>query len=319
MLSELPALDDRLFLTLYRPANRGIDMVSVNLVNGAIFWRRDLGVTLPRYQYGDLLTIDTTKGVLDLFLPQVSRHNRVSVAIDGSKVRHFSYRGYFWPIGIRKYGDLVLGFDGEPLSMTAVSLLALDESTGSVRWRVPAAGHRTAPPAVVRDVLVFASTANLEAIDLPTGRRRWATRLRGEIPPRPTPPMIRSDYILVTQQMPGKSSPYADWLFARHSLATGVENGVVQLGERPMAPRLTRSIGPLFASEGDVWVDIVDPTIPALRASMSFEGTFSRLVFATPRVSLGSSDDRGFLVVTSDGKLRYYELPPPATNTRMTR
>jgi hypothetical protein len=131
--------------------------------------------------------------------------------------------------------------------------------------------------------------------------------------------MIRSDYILVTQQMPGKSSPYADWLFARHSLATGVENGVVQLGERPMAPRLTRSIGPLFASEGDVWVDIVDPTIPALRASMSFEGTFSRLVFATPRVSLGSSDDRGFLVVTSDGKLRYYELPPPATNTRMTR
>jgi hypothetical protein len=128
--------------------------------------------------------------------------------------------------------------------------------------------------------------------------------------------MIANDYILLTIQEGSRTPPFADWTFARHVLSTGAESGLVRLGERPMPPRLVRAIGPLLAAEGDVSVDIINPAIPALESTMSFEGTFSRLVFATPRVSLGGSDDRGFLVVTSDGKLRYYELPPPAMKTR---
>jgi hypothetical protein len=320
MAWDLPTMNDRVFIPLYDSSQRRVAIAAVDLVSGALLWRRDAEITLNRYQYGDILDVDAQNGVLELYLPEKVHNNRVTVSVDGSQVRHSSYRMYFWPVGARRYGNLIFGFDGEPLSMTATALVALDENTGAVRWRVPtSSGHWTSPPVVVNDLLVFAAKTALIALDLPSGQRRWSVTLQGLVPPHPAPAFVANNYIMLTQQMHGKAPPRADWIFTRHLVSTGAERGVVLVGERPVGPKFMRRIGPFLGSQGDVWLDIVDPATPAVHTSTSFEGTFSRFVFATPRVSLGSADDRGFLVVTSDGKLRYYEVPVPEAKIPVSR
>lgn len=319
MSREFPVVDDRLFLALYDEVNRSVSVVAIDVVSGALLWQLNTGVPPNRYQYGDLFEVDPSKGLLHLYLPEASRDNRITVSFDGSRINRATYRGYFWPTGARRHGNLVFGFEGEPLSGTAKAAVALDETTGTVRWRVPTAGHWTSPPAVKDDVLLIAAKTELQAIDLPSGQHRWAITLRGQVPPHPSPPMIVENHILLPQRLHEKLPPYADWIFTRHLLTSGAETGVVRLGERLMGPTFMRRIGPVLVSEGRVWIDVVDPDIPALHSVTSFEGTFSRFVFATPSISLGSADDRGFLVSTSHGKLHYYTVPSPSSTTSTSR
>jgi outer membrane protein assembly factor BamB len=319
MSREFPTMDDRLFLALYDSTDHSVSVVAIDVVSGALLWRLNAGVPPNRYQYGDLFDVDRAKGVLHLFLPEAARDNRITVSFDGTQMRRSSYLGYFWPTGARRHGDLVFGFDGEPLSGTAKAAVALDESTGVVRWRIPTAGHWTSPPLVRDDVLIIAAKTELQAIDLPSGRRRWAITLRGQVPPHPSPPVIIRDHIFLAQHLHGKLPPYADWIFTRHLFTSGAETGVVRLGDRLMGPTFMRRVGPVLISEGLRWIDVVDPGIPALHSVTSFEGTFSRFVFATPRVSVGSADDLGFLVSTSHGKLHYYSVPSLTSATSRSR
>jgi outer membrane protein assembly factor BamB len=319
MSREFPTMNDRLFLALYDSTDHSVSVVAVEMTSGALLWQLNTGVPPNRYRSGDLFDVDPAKGVLHLYLPEASRDNRVTISFDGSRMNRATYRGYFWPTGARQHGNLVFAFDGEPLSGTAKAAVALDESTGQVRWRIPTAGHWTTPPLVRDDVLVIAAKTELQAFDLPSGRRRWAVILRGQVPPHPPPPMIVKDHIFLAQHLHGKLPPYADWIFASHLFAGGAETGVVRLGERLMGPTSMRRIGSVVVSESDLAIHVVDPAIPALHSVTSFEGTFSRFVFATPRVSLGSADDRGFLVSTSHGKLHYYSVPSPISATSRSR
>jgi outer membrane protein assembly factor BamB len=143
MSREFRTVDDRLFLALYDSADHSTSVVAIDVVNGALLWRLNTGVPPNRYQYGDLFEVDAAKGVLHLYLPEASRENRVTISFDGSQLSRSSYSGYFWPTGARRHGDLVFGFEGQPLSGTATAAVAFDESAGTVRWLMPTAGHWT--------------------------------------------------------------------------------------------------------------------------------------------------------------------------------
>lgn len=313
MSRELPIIGNIVFLALYDSTSRGVSVVAVDVRSGALLWRLDTGVVAKVYHYGDLFEVDLAKGVLHLYLPEAARDNRLAISFDGSHISRSSYRGYFWSTGARRHGGLVFGFEGYPMSGTANTAVALDENTGEVRWRIPTAGHWTSPPFVKDDVLVIAAKTELQAFDLPSGRRRWSVTLRGQVPSHPPPPVIVEDRILLAQRLHGKLPPYADWMFTSHLFSNGAEIGVVNLGERSMGPTFMRRVGPVVISEGQRWIDVVDPAIPALQSTTSYEGTFSRFVFATPRVYVDSADERGFLVSTSHGKLYYYSAPSPAS------
>lgn len=319
MSREFPVMDDRLFVALVNSTNRGVSIVAVDLESGALLWHLNTGVIASTYHYGDLLDVDRAKGVVHLYLPEASRDNRLTIPFDGSSLSRSSYRGYFWSTGARRYKDLVFGFEGEPMSGTVKAAVGLDENTGEVRWRILAAGHWTSPPSVRDDVFVIAAKTELQAFDLPSGRQRWGATLRGQVPPHPPPPVFIKDHVFLVQRLHGKVPPNADWIFTSHLLSNGVETGVVRLGERRMGPTSLGRVGSVVVSESDRAIYVIDPASPALQSTTSYNGTFSRFVFAAPRVYVDSADDRGFLVSTSHGKLDYYSVPSPASATSTSR
>jgi hypothetical protein len=193
--------------------------------------------------------------------------------------------------------------------MRPTAVMALDETSGLVRWRMPTRGQWTSPPSMVDDMMVIALKDQLRAVDASTGRPQWTIELRGLVPPHPPPPAMVGERIVVAQYLAGTPPPYTDPIVTTHLPTTGLESGVVRFGKRLAGPVDLRRMGPLLVMGNDLWVDIIEPGIPALRRSTSFERTFSRFLFATPQLWVGSADERGFLVVTSDGKIRYYGVP----------
>jgi hypothetical protein len=309
MSHEFPVVDRLVVVPLYDATSRGVAVTGFDVVSGEILWHRDAQTVLTRYQYGRLVEVDRQRNAIHLYIPEAQKSNRISMGIDGSWLRTFSYEAFFWAEGARRYRDVILGFHGEPLTTTVKALVAVEEHTGQRRWRTPVGGRWTSPPVLTEDLLLFTTGQKLIALDPATGHEVWSTTLQGEPPPTPSPPMLAHHHVLLTQRLQETKPLHAHWIVSRHAVRTGVEEGVVRLGERLGSANLVQRIGRLVASESDLSVDIVDPAVPALRVTASFESTFSRFVLATPRVWLGSADDRGFLIVTSDGKLRYYDLP----------
>lgn len=296
-------------------------MIAINAANGRVLWQTPLpGVISPAVWERILDTDQSGKHVI-VWLPRTKEKNRVIIRVtDGHRVAETTYKGYPWPVGDQRVAGLVFGYDGIPDNRKYNALLAFDEATGQLVWSLPLEPQRSSPPTVAGNVLLITRGEELLSINLRTGRPRWTSKLGGEVPVGPNPPVVIGSHVAVIHR--GSTNPEEQlWKLSFLRLADGHRQAetLLDFGDSAI-PELAGRIGNLVAVVGgyDDVLLLIDINEARTVAALNFGKLYSRLVYVNFQdTEITDRDRQSFSVRTADGRLRYYaiedflHLPPP--------
>lgn len=298
----------RLVAALYEFQKKELVILGMNPADGTVLWTVSLpGVQQPAV-WEEILDAAPTGDTVTVFLPRLKEQNLVVLRVtDGHRLAEASYNGYLWPLGARRARGLIFGYNGVPSERVYDRLLAFHEGTGQLAWTLPLSPRRASPPTVVEDSLLIISGDQLLRVDLKTGRPRWTVNLGGRPPVDPDPPLVIGPRIAVTHA----ATPDPDdrqWKLSIHRLTDGgMEADVtLRLGEFGM-PSALRRMGDLVIIVSGLALQVADPQGARILATLDLEKLLSWFVYADPPSrQVADSDAQGFVVVTSDGRLRYF-------------
>ena len=297
-----------LICAIYDQQKRELVILAMSPADGTILWQTRLPGYNERWTYGDILEVDPTRGLVTVYIPETKQRNRVVLrATDGQRLAETSYNGYFWPIGSRRAKDWIFGFDGKPEPLAEYHrLLAFHERNGQLAWILPLSRLAASPPTFVEDSLLITREDRLLRIDLLTGKERWAVNLKGWIAPTPDPPLVIGPKIAVAHTAtPNREDN--QWKLSIWRLADGRQEAEVVLHQGEMEKySVLRPMGELVIVTSGSVLQVVDPQNVKVSATVDFGKLLPFLVYTEPGVRIADSDAHGFIVITTDGKLRYF-------------
>jgi outer membrane protein assembly factor BamB len=299
---------DRLVLALYDGKTKELIVLALDPSSGTLIWQAKLPANHQPAIYEEVLDADHRGELVNVYFHRTKQRNRVVLrARNGEQLAEKSYNGYIWPYGTRRARGLVFGYDGIPHERKHYRLIAFDETGGQLAWTFPLQGRWTSPPVVVDDSLFITSENKLVKIDLKTGKSHWTADLEGYRPVNPDPPVVIGSRIAVahTATLDPEDS---QWKVSLRRVTNGKEEAQVALHRgqsetftalRPMADLVI--VGSYFV------LQVVDSQSAEILATLDFERAFSWFVYSDPpSMRVADNDAQGFVVVTSDGKLRYF-------------
>lgn len=297
----------RLVAALFEEQTREIVILGMDPTDGRILWR--VGLPGAKGPVGDevILVTDQKSDSVTAYFYNTKLRNRVVLrATDGVRVPENSYNSFFWRFGNHQAGGLVFGYDGR-MSGEYDRLLVFHEKSGHLAWALPLSRHWVSPPTVVDHSLLITTQNQLSRLDFSNGKPRWTVSLRGRVPPTPDPPLVMGPRVAITHQ----ASPNPEekhWKLSVYRLADGAQEAELDLGELGFPNRL-RPAGDLMLIGSNFVLQVVDPQSVRIVASLDFEKQLSRFVYTDPpAMDIADSDAEGFLVYTTDGRLRYFSV-----------
>ena len=96
------------------------------------------------------------------------------------------------------------------------------------------------------------------------------------------------------------------WELSIYRVADGTQEANLELGFDEGFPRVLRRMGDLVIIASNFVLQVVDPQRARIVGTFDFERQFSFFVYAEPGMRVADSDAQGFVVVTTDGRLRYF-------------
>lgn len=298
-----------LVAALYEEQTKELVILGMNATNGTVVWR----VSLPGYEhlsvYGEILEADPKGASVSIYLPETKQRNRIVLrATDGQRLTETSFNGYFWSAGARQARRFIFGYEGDPRTHQHHRLLVFHENTGQLAWTLPLFRQWVSPPVAVDDSLLFSNNDELTLIDLSTGKSRWTAKLGGRVPPNPDPPVVVGPKVGVAHHTTSDPEDKR-WTLSIRRLGDGGPEAEASLdvGEWD-TPSVLRQMGELVIVGTTLGLQVIDARDAGIRARLDFKKLFSLFVYATPSIRLADSDERGFVVVTPDGRMRYYSV-----------
>lgn len=297
----------RLVAALYDLEAEELVILGLNRADGTIVWRVTLPGTRRPAVYEEILEADPGGNTVAVHLPQTKQRNRLVLrAADGQRLAETSYNGYLWPFGARRTPGFVFGYDGIRDERKYDRLLAFHEKTAQLAWTLPLS-PRSSPPSVVEDSLLIASGDKLLRRDLKTGHPLWTINLGGRIPVGSDSPLVIGPRVLMAHTVTPDPQDRR-WRLGIYRLADGAQEAEVAVGLREFdMPRVWRRMGDLAIVASGFVVQVVDPRSASIVATLDFKKLFSWFVYSDlPDMHVADSDAQGFVVVTTDGRLRYF-------------
>lgn len=305
---QLILAGEYLIAAFFDESSKEATAVRIDPANGRVHWM----LSLPAARTGlagdeVILKVHPNEGTVVAYFTAIRHHNRlVMKASDGKKIAESSFAGYFWRSGAHQSADLIFAYDGR-MRGEYDRLVAFREKNGQTAWTRPLSRHWASPPTVIDNSLLITDKTHLLKIDVLTGNLDWSEELTGTVPPTPSPPLVIEDKIVVIHQE-GSNSQNDKWRLSIRRLADGKEEHGVTLSFGELAfPDIAGRMDYLAIVGSTFRLQIVDTKSAKVLGSLDFKKLLSWFVFSDlPRADVADSDPKGFTVVTSDGKLRYF-------------
>ena len=305
---QLILAGEYLVAAFFDESSKEATAVRIDPANGRVRWMLPLPAARAGL-VGDevILKVHPNEDTVVAYFTAIRHHNRLVMrASDGKKIAESSFAGYFWRSGVHESGDLIFAYDGR-MRGEYDRLLSFREKNGQTVWMRPLSRHWASPPTVIDNSLLITDKTHLSKIDILTGNLHWSEELTGTVPPTPSPPLVIEDKILVIHQE-GANSQNDKWRLSIRRLADGKEeHGVALSFGEPAFPDIAGRMDHLAIVGSTFRLQIVDIKSAKVLGSLDFKKLLSWFVFSDlPRADVADSDPKGFTVVTSDGKLRYF-------------
>lgn len=324
--------ETRLIAALFDVEKKELVVIGMNPLDGTIVWQ----VSIPRLPrpaiYEKILDPDPQSGTVNVYSHKTTKLNRVVLrANDGQRLSDYSYNGYLWPYGSRRAAEMILGYHGIPDERKYKELLAFHESTGQLAWALPLSPLWSSPPIIAEKSLLITTGSQLLKIDLKTGQPLWTVELGGRIPIDPDPPVVIGSKIIITHAASANPEDNQQKLSIVR-LADGKQEARLDLYQGDFVSfRILQRMGDLVIVKSGFLIQIVDAQKARVLTTLDFSKLLSRFVYSDPpSVHIADTDVQGFVVVTSDGKLRYFaaedfrgatssQAPPQETGQETSR
>lgn len=297
-----------LLAALLEPDKKELVVLGINPQDGTIVWQVSIpDMPMPAI-YEKILDPDPQSGTVNVYSHNTTKRNRVVLRTkDGQRLSDYSYNGYLWPYGSRRAAGFVLGYHGIPDERKYKELIAFLESTSQLAWTLPLSPPWSSPPIIAEKSLLVTTGNQLLKIDLKTGQPLWAVTLGGRIPIDPDPPVVIGSKVLVTHAASTNPDDNQQTLSIVR-LTDGKQEARVDLYQGEFVSfRGLQRMGDLVIVKSGFLIQIVDAQKARVLATLDFEKSLSWFVYSDiPSMYVADADAKGFVAVTSDGKLRYF-------------
>jgi outer membrane protein assembly factor BamB len=306
--SGLIKVADRLVMALYEGRTKQLIVLALNTSDGGTHWQIKLPVSRPPAIYDRILDPDARDGSVNVYFPENKQRNRLILGLsDGERRGEKSYDGYLWPYGTRRAAGLVFGYDGVPHERKYHKLLAFNEEDGQLAWTVPLSLPWASPPTYVGDSLFITSGSKLVRLDTKNGNPIWSVDLGGRIPLNAEPPLVLGEKIIVVHAASADpESEHQKVSVLRFADGKRQSEANLYNGEW-VSFNVLREMGDFIIVGSHFIIQLVEPKTARVLGPWDFSKLLSRFVYSDPpSMRVADNDTHAFVVVTSDGKLRYF-------------
>jgi hypothetical protein len=163
------------------------------------------------------------------------------------------------------------------------------------------------PPTYVGDSLFITSGSKLLRLDTKNGDPIWSVDLGGRVPLNAEPPLVLAEKIIVVHATSADpESEHQKVSILRFADGKRQSEANLYNGEW-VSFNVLREMGDFIIVGSHFIIQLVEPKTTRVLGPWDFSKLLSRFVYSDPpSMRVAGNDAQGFVVVTSDGKLRYF-------------